>query len=265
MRIIKTRAKSIYTKSGIPGVDWVINQYVGCQFGCRYCYAKFICKWKPYGDWGTWVEAKINAPELARKRVYGEVFMSSISDPYQPIERELKLTRRTLRMMDKRNKLSILTKSPLVVRDIDLFKLFDEIEVGLTINSFEGKEKQLIEPFTPSQKLRIEVLKTLKDEGIKNYGFISPIIPEITDIEAIIRETKGIVDYHSFEVLNLKGAGREFVEILKENFPESYEIMINENKFWKFVKELIALIKHLDIKAEEVEVHRGGWEVIEVK
>lgn len=265
MRVIKIKAKSIYTKSGIPGVDYVVNQYVGCQFACKYCYAKFICKWKHYGEWGTWVEVKVNAPELARKRVYGDVVMSSISDPYQPIEKELRLTRRTLEMMNKRNKLSILTKSPLVVRDIDLFKLFNEIEVGLTINSFEGKEKQLIEPFTPSQKLRVDALKTLKEEGIKNYTFISPIIPEITDVGEIIRDTKDVADYYFFEILNLKAAGREFGELLKENFPESYEVMVNDDKFWRFVKELIELIKRLNVRTEGIEVHKRGWKFIEVK
>ncbi|NJE26570.1 radical SAM protein [Thermococcus sp. MV5] len=265
MKVIKTRAKNIYTKSRIPGVEYAINQYVGCQFACKYCYAKFICKWKPYGEWGTWVEAKINAPELARKRVYGEIMMSSISDPYQPVEKELKLTRRTLEAMNKRNELSILTKSPLVIRDIDLFKLFNEIEVGLTVNSFERREKHLIEPLTPSQKLRIDALKKLKDEGIKNYAFVSPIIPELTDIEAIVKETRGFVDYYFFEVLNLAAAGGEFREMLKNAFPESYRIMVNEEKFWKFVKELMGIIKELNIKTEGIEIHKRGWEFIEVK
>ncbi|RLF78421.1 radical SAM protein [Thermococci archaeon] len=265
MKVIKTKAKTIYTKSRIPGVDYAVNQYVGCQFACKYCYAKFICKWRPYGEWGTWVEVKTNAPELARKRVYGEVAMSTISDPYQPIERELKLTRRTLEMMNKRNKLSILTKSPLVMRDTDLFKLFNEIEVGLTINSFEGKEKQLIEPLTPSQKLRIDALKNLKEEGVKNYAFVSPIIPGITDLEWIIRETRDIVDYYFFEMLNLKAAGQKFQELLRENFPESYEVMNNDDKFWRFIREVMALIKRLNIRVEGIEVHRRGWKLMEVK
>jgi len=79
------------------------------------------CKWKPYGEWGSWVEIKENAPELARKHVKGSVVMSSISDPYQPLEGKLKLTRRVLRYMDKRNELSILTKSPLILRDVDIY------------------------------------------------------------------------------------------------------------------------------------------------
>jgi len=82
IKLIKTRAKQIYTKSGIPSIDYVINQYVGCDHACAYCYAKFMCRWKPksYGKWGDWVEAKMNAPELARKFVNGIVAMSSVSD-----------------------------------------------------------------------------------------------------------------------------------------------------------------------------------------
>lgn len=149
VKVIKRSAKSLYTRSRIPGVSWSVNQYVGCAFACGYCYAKFIAKWKDYGKWGSWVEAKINAPELARKHVSGSVVMSTVSDPYQPIEAELKLTRRVLRYMDKRNELSILTKSPLVTRDIDIFREFRKIEVGLTINGFTGREKRLFEPLTP--------------------------------------------------------------------------------------------------------------------
>lgn len=264
VRIIKTKARSIYTKSGIPGADYAINQYVGCQFACRYCYAKFVCKWKPYGEWGSWVEVKTNAPELARRRVDGTVFMSSVSDPYQPIEKELKLTRRVLQFMDKRNRLDVLTKSPLVVRDIDLFKLFDHVEVGLTVNTFEGREKELIEPFSPVQKARINALEELSEEGIRTYAFISPIIPGITDVEAVVRETRDFVDYFGFEVLNLRGAGREFEELLKENFPESYSVMTSGEKFARLLKELVELIKRLNVKTEGIEVHQGGWRFLRI-
>lgn len=97
-KLIKVEAKEIFTKTKLPGCDWVINQYVGCQHACLYCYAKFISRWRPgnYGKWGSWVEAKMNTPELVKGRyVNGWVYMSSISDPYQPIEKDLKLTRKT--------------------------------------------------------------------------------------------------------------------------------------------------------------------------
>lgn len=261
-RIIKIKARSIFTKSRIPGVDYVVNQYVGCQFACKYCYGKFICKWRGYGEWGTWIEVKENAPELARKYVSGEVVMSSISDAYQPIEAKLNLTRRVLQNMSKRINLDILTKSPLVTRDIDILKLFRNIEVGLTVNGFEGREKKLFEPLTPIQKARISALKVLHDEGIGTYAFISPIIPQITDIGAIIGETRDFVDYYFFEVLNLRASGRGFQRILMENYPESYKTLVEDELFWKFIKELKKEIKRLNINAEGIEIHKKEWEFI---
>ncbi|BAD86485.1 hypothetical protein, conserved, radical SAM superfamily [Thermococcus kodakarensis KOD1] len=264
VNIIKTRIKSIYTPSRIPRVDWTVNQYVGCAFACSYCYAKFLTKWKDYGKWGSWVEVKVNAPELARKRVKGSVVMSTVSDPYQPIEAKLKLTRRVLQYMDKRNELSILTKSPLVTRDIDLFRLFDRIEVGLTINGFRGREKRLFEPLTPVQEARINALKELKEAGLKTYVFVSPIIPEVTDISSIVEETRDFADYYFFEVLNLRASGREFQRLLQEGYPEIYEILTDDGKFGKFVEKLRREIKELGVKTEGIETHKRGWELVKV-
>ena len=89
MRLIKTKAKRAFTPTKIPGADYVINQYVGCQHACKYCYAKFMCKWHNYGKWGEWVVVKENLPELVKKEsVRGKTYMSSVSDPYQPIEKK---------------------------------------------------------------------------------------------------------------------------------------------------------------------------------
>ncbi|CUX78331.1 Radical SAM domain protein [Thermococcus chitonophagus] len=182
--------------------------------------------------------------------------MSSVSDPYQPIEAKLKLTRNVLRFMDKRNELMILTKSPLVVRDVDVLRLFPRVEVGLTVNSFEGREKRLFEPLTPIQKARINALKVLHEEGIKNYAFISPIIPGITDVEAIIRETRDFVDWYFLEFLNLRKAGEEFRRILEEEFPESYTLLTDNEKFREYLKNLTGILKRLNAKVEGIETHK---------
>ncbi|NJF25530.1 radical SAM protein [Thermococcus sp. Bubb.Bath] len=264
VRVIERRAKSIYTRSRIPGVDWTVNQYTGCAFACKYCYAKFLTRWKDHGEWGSWVEVKTNAPELAGKHVRGSIVMSTVSDPYQPVEAKLKLTRRVLRYMDKRNELSILTKSPLVTRDIDLFKLFDRIEVGLTINGFTGREKALFEPLTPVHEARVNALKTLKEAGLRTYVFVSPIIPEITDVSAIVEDTMDFADYYLFEVLNLRAAGREFQRLLREGYPEGYAVLTEDEKFGEFLRELEGKIKGLGVKAEGIETHRRGWEFVEL-
>ena len=258
MKIIKTEAKEIYTKTKLPGADYVLNQYVGCQHACTYCYAKFICRWKDFGKFGTWVEAKINAPELvARKTVKGEVFMSSMSDPYQQVEKELELTKRVLENLDKNTKLSILTKSNLILRDLKLLKQFKNLEVGFTINDFEGKTKDLMEPFAPSYNLRLEALKTLNKEGIKTYVFVSPIVPGLIDLKTVINNTKQYSDHYWFEFMNLRGAGSEFVAMMQKVYPESLKILQDKKLMVEFVKECDNIIKKSGVKYSGIEQHNS--------
>ncbi len=257
-KLIEVQAKEIFTKTKLPGYDWVINQYVGCQHACLYCYAKFISRWRPdhYGKWGSWVEAKTNAPELVKGRhINGLVYMSSISDPYHSVERTLKLTQRVLKNLDKRTELVIQTKSDLVLRDINLFKKFDNIEVGFTINSFSGKSKDVFEPFSSSNEERTKALKTLKDNDIKTFVFVSPIIPGLIDLKEVISKTKKLADYYWFEFINTRGAGREFMETLRERFPESYEVLKDRKKFLEFVEESRKIINSEDIKVQGIEIH----------
>ena len=256
IKIIKIKAKKAFTPTKIPGAAYVINQYVGCQHACLYCYAKFMCKWYNYGKWGRWIVVKENLPELVKnENVKGEVYMSSVSDPYQPIEKEIKLTRRVLANMNKKTRLRILTKSDLVLRDIDVFKEFRDIEVGLTINNFDGKMKKEIEPFSPNNERRIYALKVLCENDIKNYAFISPIIPNLVDVGGLIKETKDFVNFYWFEFLNLKASGREFKEWLRENYPESYEILTHKTKLEKYVKNVIEIIKNSKIYVKGICVH----------
>lgn len=257
MKIIKTQAKEIFTKTKLPGSDWVINQYVGCEHNCAYCYAKFMSRWKKHGQWGSWVEAKINAPKLVKRRfVPGWVFMSSVSDAYQPVEKELKLTRKVLEKIDKSIKLSILTKSNLVLRDMDLFKKFKKIEIGFTINSFKDKGKELFEPNSPTNEQRIKALRTLKENGIKTYAFVSPIIPNLIDIDDIIDRTKNYADHYWFEFINLRGAGNEFTKVLGQKYPESYKIVKNKKLFENFINEVKNIVKKNKITVKGYENHQ---------
>ena len=256
IKIIKIKAKKAFTPTKIPGAAHVINQYVGCQHACKYCYAKFMCKWYNYGKWGTCVVVKENLPELVEKEnVKGEVYMSSVSDPYQPIEKKLELTRNVLKNMDKNIKLGILTKSDLVLRDIDVFKEFKDIEVGLTINGFDGSVKKEIEPFSSSNERRIVALKVLHENGIKSYAFISPIIPNLLDVKQLIKETKSFVNFYWFEFLNLKASGKEFKEWLKQNYPESYDTNSDKAKAERYVNEIINIIKGSNVPIRGICVH----------
>ncbi|MEO0293656.1 MAG: radical SAM protein [candidate division WOR-3 bacterium] len=242
MRIIEREAKSIYTKTKNSELEYTINQYVGCGHKCIYCYAKYMSEWKNYGPWGSWIEVKINAPELVKKKVSGEVSMSSVSDPYQPLEKELKLTRRVLENMNKEIKLSILSKSDLILRDIDLLKEFKNLKVGLTINCFSEEVRKILEPYAPSNENRIKTLKELHLRGIKTFCFISPVIPLLTELRKVLSLTRGFVNYYLIEILNTNLGGEELREILKNKFSESYEFLKSRKKMEFFSKQLKAYL-----------------------
>ena len=256
VKVIKQRARRAFSPTKIPGARWVINQYIGCYHACKYCYAKFMCKWYDYGKWGSWVVVRENMPEVVRGRyVAGKVYMSSVSDPYQPIEEKIKLTRKILENMSKRIMISILTKSDLVLRDIELFKKFRNIEVGLTVNGFDKSVKEDLEPYSPSIERRVEALKRLYESGVKNYAFISPIIPKLTDIEKIISDTRDFVEYHFFEFLNFRAAGAEFRRLLRERYWEAYEVVSNKDRFERYVKDMIKVIRGSGVEIGGICLH----------
>jgi DNA repair photolyase len=133
-------------------------------------------------DWGSFVDVKINAVELLKKALRrkhtGEVTLSSVTDPYQPIEKSYKLTRGCLKLLARSQlEVSILTKSDLVTRDIDILKTMQNVEVGLTITTDDEAIKHLFEPASPSVRSRIAALQALSTEGIQTYVFIGPILP----------------------------------------------------------------------------------------
>ena len=185
MIIKEVLAKSIMTKTGIPDSDYVINPYVGCSHGCKYCYADFIVrKFKKISHpWGEFVQVKINAPEILKKEIKhkkkGIVLFSSICDPYQPVEAKYKLTRQCLEiLLEHQFPVSILTKSKFALRDIDLFKEFEDSKVGLSITTDDDEIRKIFEPRSPSIEERIKALDELHRQGIYTYVFIGPILPQ---------------------------------------------------------------------------------------
>ena len=183
LTVKEIKVKSILTKSGIPGADYCINPYVGCAHGCRYCYATFMKRYTGHTEaWGSFVDVKINGPEVLRRQLKrmarGRVLISSVTDAYQPIEKKYKLTRQCLEvLLQHRFPTDILTKSPLVLRDIDLIKKFKDIEVGITITTDNEEIRKVFEPHAPPILERILALKKLHNNGIKTYAFIGPVLP----------------------------------------------------------------------------------------
>jgi len=242
MVINETSCKSILTKSNLPEVDYCINPYIGCMHRCVYCYACFMKRFTGHKDdkWGSFLDVKVNVSEILEKQISlrkkrGIILIGSVTDAYQPIEKKCGLTRQILKILaGKGFSISILTKSCLVTRDIDLIKTIDDIEVGMTITSLDDHASKIFEPGASLPKERIKALALLKRRGIKTYAFIGPILPGITNLKEILGELKGKVDFVMFESLNLTKANQE--ETLKA-FVEFRIDHANNSVDWKEVEE----------------------------
>jgi DNA repair photolyase len=165
------------------GFDWTCNPYVGCTFGCRYCYAMFLPQnRRPRDDWGRWFQVKANAVELARRqapRAAGQaVYMSSVTDPYQPVERALGLTRGILEALAPHQpRLVIQTRGPLVVRDADILARFGSVRVNLSIPTDDEEIRKAFEPKAPPLEARWEAARHLKALGIPVGLCLTPLLP----------------------------------------------------------------------------------------
>jgi len=235
------RAKTILIKSGLPGSDLVVNPYNGCLFGCLYCYAAQIARWKHAGEkWGEFLDVKLNAPELLKKELnklceksgkknFGSVFFSSVTDPYVGVEAKYKLTRKCLEVLADfgyEGEIAIQTKSPLVNRDIDVLKRLKKVSVGFTITTLDDKVSRFLEVMAPPASLRLKALKELHQSGISIYAFIGPILPYFTAEEKKISELLnklqevGVKEVW-FEHINLSPKIKErLFSFLKKEAPE---------------------------------------------
>ncbi|MCK4234637.1 radical SAM protein [candidate division WOR-3 bacterium] len=214
MIVNEIRCKSILNKSGIPGIDYALNPYTGCEHGCRYCYAIFMKRFSNHKEeWGSFVDVKINAPNVLREQLKkakpGKVSLSTVTDPYQPLEKKYEITRKCLKELVQCDfPVSILTKSKLVVRDIDLFRKLKEIDVGFSIGLSDERIKMIFEPKSASIKKRFNALHYLAREGIKTWIFFSPVLPYLSDTEEHINQLfekaeNACVDYVLVDTLQL--------------------------------------------------------------
>ncbi len=196
-------AKSILSKSQI--YDYALNAYVGCQHKCVYCYAKFMKRFSGHREpWGEFVDVKMNAPELLaveiKKKKPGRVWISGVCDAYQPLERKYQLTGRCLEILVENGwRFTIQTKSPLVLRDIELLKNAADCEVGFTITTADEKVRKLFEPNAPSIAERVKALSLLHSAGIKTFVMIAPLLP---GAEGLVDMLKGAVDNVLIDRLN---------------------------------------------------------------
>lgn len=225
----ETHASSVLMRSGIPGVSFAVNPYIGCGHGCAYCYAVFMQRYRPRSEgWGEYVDVKVNAPEVLERDIgrlkpgeKGAVLLSSVCDPYQPVEAEYGLTKRILAILLEHGfPVSILTKSSLVTRDIDILKGFREIEAGLTITGLSEPDRRLLEPRAGPHRERISALKKLREAGISTYAFIGPVLPGMAGLGRVFQDLEGLVDYAFVDRLNLrKDTWDRFGPFMERHYP----------------------------------------------
>lgn len=257
MEIKEIKVKTIITKSNLPASDYVINPYVGCPHGCKYCYASFMKRFTGHTEeWGTFIDIKRCDKKINIKKLEGKrVFLSSVTDCYNAYEEEYQLTRGILeQLVDVDCILNISTKSKLILRDLDLLKRIKNLEVSMSINTLDENFKNDMDNAS-SIKDRLDTLKTLHENGIRTVLFMSPIFPYLTDYQAIIKASKEYIDEYWFENLNLRGSYKTWImNYIRNKYPKyinEYEniYLKNDNSYWeKLALEINAFCEQENVK-----------------
>ena len=240
MIVKEIKVNDYLTKSNLPASDYVINPYVGCSHGYKYCYASFMKRFTGHTeDWGTFIDVKrcdkkINLNKISKK----SVFLSSVTDCYNQLEEKYKLTRHILeQIVDSDCYLSISTKSKLILRDIDLLKQIKNLSVSMSINTLDENFRNDMDNASTIEE-RLNTLRELHDNGIYTVLFMSPIFPYITEWKEIIEKSKNYVDEYWFENLNLRGQYKTYImNYIRNKYPKYYDSYVdiyikNKKEYW---------------------------------
>ncbi|MBE9214241.1 radical SAM protein [Plectonema cf. radiosum LEGE 06105] len=273
IKVYTQDAKSLLTKASgfINAYDFTLNPYRGCQYGCSYCYAAaFSPNTQMREDWGKWVIIKQNAAEILEKELERwcnknldkppRIYMSSVTDPYQPIESKYELTRSLLDVMyPYRPILVIQTRSPIITRDIDILQRFKYLRVNMSIPTGSESVRRDFEPRSPSVKARINAITKVKQSIDSNKGFIpkvsitiTPLLPTLEKDEAAFIEKLKIADrvviqdFHPSQNRSLVATTREAVAEVKQKYAWWYDA--EKLSYIRFKEKLISHLPDVEIR-----------------
>lgn len=245
-RYYRDHARTILSRNDSPDIpfDVSINCYRGCAHGCIYCYARPTHEYLGFSaglDFETRILVKHDAPRLLREEIASPrwrpqpVAMSGVTDPYQPVERTLRLTRGCLEVLaEARNPVSIVTKNHLVTRDVDLLAQLAAVgasAVFVTVTTLDPHVRRVMEPRTSSPERRLAAIRALHEAGVPVGVMVAPVVPGLTDheIPAILAAAaEAGASMAAYVPLRLPGAVRElFDEWLERHFPDRREKVLN--------------------------------------
>ncbi|MFT0273395.1 radical SAM mobile pair protein B [Bacteroides thetaiotaomicron] len=246
VKISDIDVKSVLTKSNLPVSDYSVNPYVGCTHACKYCYASFMKRFTNHPEpWGEFLDVK-HWPEMTNPEKYKgkELFIGSVTDPYNPQEEEYGRTRALLQQLKGSGvKISIQTKSDLVLRDMELIRTFPDARVGFSINTLDERFKDDMDNAVSIER-RLEAMRQFHEAGIRTTCFISPIFPGITDVMAIIERVKDRCNLVWLENLNLRG---NYKSVIMDNIRDKHS-------------ELLSLYEEIYLKNK-----RAYWEQLDAE
>jgi DNA repair photolyase len=234
----KSALNRVPKESRVP-FRWTINPYRGCTHSCHYCFARAFHTYLDMGvgdDFSSKIVVKTNVVEVLRRELAspkwaGEtIAMGTATDPYQHCEGRYKLTRGILRaLVDFENPLSMLTKSTMIVRDLDLFRQLAEVAdvtVSMSIGTLDESVRRVVEPGTPPGRKRVEILERFADAGIRTGVLVAPILPGLTDDDEHLEEVVAAcaeagVSWTAGIVLHVRSSIRDYViPWVERTYPE---------------------------------------------
>lgn len=243
MIVKEIEVKSVLSKSNLPVCEYSVNPYVGCTHACRYCYASFMKRFTNHPEpWGDFLDVKY-WPEIKNPKKYAgkELFIGSVTDPYNPQEEIYGRTKALLEQLQGSGaKISIATKSDLILRDLDLIKSFPDARVSWSINTLDETFREDMDKAVSIQR-RLTAMEAFYKAGVRTTCFISPIFPGITDVKEIIQRTKVQCNLIWLENLNLRGGYKTVImDYIQEKHPDLlllYQDIYNKNgrRYWELL------------------------------
>jgi len=266
---------------------WTINPYRGCEFGCKYCYARFTHEFMERRDLDSF-ETEIYAKDWSSAAFQAElrtlkpgqiIGLGTATDPYQPAERQFRLTRRTLEVMAENVRgisLFVTTKSDLVSRDADLYRRLAEnnhVRVSVTVTTMRRELARLTEPYAPRPDLRMKAVGSLAQAGVSVGVIASPILPMITDNEANLTEVAeaakkaGATQFGAGVLFLQPSAHKVFMPFVARRFPQylrKYEVSYRDGAYLKggYPNRMAMLVETI---RQKVGIERRDQEMLPVQ